>query len=102
MADPPSAPDSDDDAKAGTGHEQGWRTRHRVAILGTILAKLGLVAVILVLPSGLAVAVGAAHGGVLLVMLGSAAVTLVVLTLRGKPQRLALSHRWIVKNRGHK
>jgi hypothetical protein len=77
---------------------QGRRPRW-VALLGIILVKLAIVAVILVLPSGLALSLGASHLVALLVLLVAAAVTAVVFKLRGKPLRPALS---LLRHKGHR
>jgi hypothetical protein len=120
MADPPSAPGPRDDA--GTGREPTRRRRHRMAALWIILkghaVAAALIAVaVLVLPSGLAIWLFAAHGAGLLVKL--VAVVLVLLAARpgAKALKSALSHPrthrlvpprgWpkvtrVVKNRGHK
>jgi hypothetical protein len=85
------------------GHESTRRRRRWLVVAGTILVKLGILAVILVLPSGVALSFGAAHGVVLLVLLVSAAVAVLVFKLRGKTLPFTLSHRppFISKNRGH-
>lgn len=51
--------------------------RHRVA-LGVVAAKLAIIALILVLPSGLAIGLGAAHGAVVLVAAVGAVSLLVI------------------------
>jgi hypothetical protein len=55
----------------------GTRSRRRRVALGVVTAKVAIVALILVLPSGLAIGLGAAHGVALLVA-GVAAVSLLV------------------------
>jgi hypothetical protein len=93
MADPSPDTDSNDDTGLVTGRGSMRRKRRGVVVLGMILVKLGFVALILVLPSGLAISLGAAHGVALLAVLVSAAVTLVVYKRRGRTLRQALSHR---------
>jgi hypothetical protein len=93
MADPPTALESNDDAGVRAGHEPKRSTRRRIVVLGIVVVKLAVVAIILILPSGLAISLGAVHGVALLVLLASAAVTLVVLKLRGGAMRPELSHR---------
>jgi hypothetical protein len=65
--------------------------RRRVPLLGIILVKLGIVAAILVLPSGLAISLGAGHAVALLVLLGAAALTTLSVRVRvrgrGRPAR---------------
>jgi hypothetical protein len=51
--------------------------RHRV-VLGVVAAKLAIIALILVLPSGLAIGLGAAHGVVVLVAAVGAVSLLVI------------------------
>ena len=97
MADLPPAPGSNDDTGDDTGvGTGGGSTRRRprwVIVFGIILVKLGVIALILVLPFGLAISLGAAHGVALLVLLVVAAVTLLVYKLRGRTLHPALSHR---------
>jgi hypothetical protein len=118
VADPPSAPDSRDDAGVGPGGESMRQRRHRVAALWIILVKAIIVATILVLPSGLTISLGAAHDVALLVLLLTAALVLMVWRPAAKTLKSALSHRWphrhrsvparrwpkarIGKDRGHK
>ena len=103
MADLPPAPGSNDDTGDGTGvGTGGGSTRRRprwVIVLGIILVKLGVIALILVLPFGLAISLGAAHGVALLVLLVVAAVTLLVYKLRGRTLHPTLLHR---PPRGHR
>lgn len=80
MADPFPARHSNDGAGVGS-----MRLRRRwVVVLGIILVKLGIIALLLVLPPALAISLGAAHGVALLVLLVSAAVTLLVYKRRGR------------------
>lgn len=91
-------------ADTGARHQRRHQgPRRHWMILGIVLLKLAILAVVLALPSGLALSLGAAHGVILLVLLGSAAVVLAVFKLRGKPLP-TLSHRLpsIPKNRGRK
>lgn len=103
MADLPPAPGSNDDTSDDTGMGPGrGSTRRRprwMMVFGIILVKLGVIALILVLPFGLAISLGAAHGVALLVLLVVAAVTLLVYKLRGRTLHPALSHR---PPRGHR
>jgi hypothetical protein len=64
-----------------------------------ILVKLGIITLLLVLPFGLAISLGAGHGVALLVLLVVAAVMLLVNKLRGRTLPPALSHR---PPRGHR
>lgn len=84
---------------AGVALEPPRRRRGWVALLGIILVKLGIVAAVLILPSGLALSLGAGHAVALLVLLVAAAVTALVFKLRGKPLRPLLS---MVRHRGHR
>jgi hypothetical protein len=97
MADLPPAPGSNDDTGDDTGVGPGrGSTRRRprwVMVFGIILVKLGIIALILVLPFGLAISLGATHGVALLVLLVVAAVTLLVYKLRGRTLHPARSHR---------
>ena len=68
-------------------------------MFGIILVKLGIIALLLVLPFGLAISLGAGHGVALLVLLVVAAVTPLVNKLRGRTLHPALSH-W--PPRGHR
>jgi hypothetical protein len=103
MADLPPTPgsndDTDDDTDMGTGRGSTRRRPRWVMVFGIILIKLGVVALILLLPFGLAISLGAAHGVVLLVLLVVAAVTLLVYKLRGRTLHPALLHR---PPRGHR
>ena len=104
MADLPPAPGSNHDTGDDTGVRPGrGSTRRRarwVMVFGIILVKLlGVIALILVLPFGLAISLGAAHGVALLVLLVVAAVTLLVYKLRGRTLPPALLHR---PPRGHR
>lgn len=54
-----------------------------MVISGILLAKILIIAAIVLLPSGLAISLGAAHGIVLLVLGGSAAVALLAARRRG-------------------
>jgi hypothetical protein len=68
------------------------RRRPRWAVIsGLLLAKVLIIAGIVLLPSGLAISLGAAHGIVLLVVGGSAAVALLVARRRGGSVRPASS-----------
>jgi hypothetical protein len=58
-------------------HNEDDRTRRRRVALGVIAAKLAIVALLLVLPSGLAIGFGAAHGVALLIAAVTAALLLV-------------------------
>ena len=80
------------DAGMPTGHEPRRPRRRRITVLGIIAVKFAIVGLILILPSGLAISFGAAHGVALLMLLVSAAVTLAVLKLRGRAGRSELSH----------
>ncbi len=93
MADQPPAPGSNDDTGVGPGRGSTRRRPRWVMVFGIILVKLGVIALILVLPFGLAISLGAAHGVALLVLLVVAAVTLLVYKLRGRPLHPALLHR---------
>ncbi len=97
MADLPPAPGSNDDTGLGPGRGSTRRRPRWVMVFGFILVKLGFIALILVLPFGLAISLGAAHGVALLVLLVVAAVTLLVYKLRGRTPHL--SHR---PPRGHR
>ena len=103
MADLPPAPGSNDDTGDGTGvGTGGGSTRRRprwVIVFGIILVKLGVIALILVLPFGLAISLGAAHGVALLVLFVVAAAALLVYKLRGRTLPPALSRR---PPRGHR
>ena len=103
MADLPPAPgsnhDTGDDTGARTGRGSTRRRPRWVMVFGIILIKLGVIALILVLPFGLAISLGAAHGVALLVLLVVAAVTLLVYKLRGRTLPPALLHR---PPRGHR
>src|SRR5919112_386722 len=68
-------------------------------VFGIILVKLGVITLILVLPFGLAISLGAAHGVAMLGLLVVAAVTLLVYKLRGRTLPPALSHQL---PRGHR
>jgi hypothetical protein len=59
---------------------------------GVVAAKLVVVAVVLVLPSGLALSIGAAHAAGMLAVLTAAVVALLVARRRGGPWRAALAH----------
>jgi hypothetical protein len=100
MTDLPPAPDSNDDTGVGTGRGSTRRRARWVMVFGIILVKLlGVIALLLVLPFGLAISLGAAHGVALLVLLVVAAVTLLVYKLRGRTLHPALLHR---PPRGHR
>jgi hypothetical protein len=97
MADLPPAPGSN----GNTGDDIGVRsgrgsTKHGprwMMVFGIILVKLGVIALLLILPFGLTISLGAAHGVALLVLLVVAVVTLLVYKLRGRTLPPALSHR---------
>ena len=99
MADLPPAHGSSDDTGVGPGRGSTRRRPRWVMVFGIILVKLGVIALILVLPFGLAISLGAAHGVAMLVLLVVAAVTLLVYKLRGRTLPPALSHR---PPRGHR
>jgi len=103
MADRPAASgsndDTGDDTGVGTGRGSTRRRLRWVMVFGIILIKLGVIALILVLPFGLMISLGAAHGVALLVLLVVAAVTLLVYKLRGRTLHPALLHR---PPRGHR
>lgn len=107
MADPPPIPDSNDDTGVGPGRGSTRRRPRWVMVFGIILVKLGIIALILVLLSGLGISLAAGlgislaagHGVALLVLVVAAAVTLVVHKLRGRTPHPALSHR---PPRGHR
>jgi hypothetical protein len=84
---------------AGAPGESPRRHRGSLVLLGIILVKLGILAAIVILPSGLALSLGAGHAVVLLVLLVAAAVTAVVYRLRGKPLRPALN---MLRHKGHR
>ncbi len=73
MADLPPYPasndDTGDDTGVGPGRESTRRRPRWVMVFGIILVKLGVIALILVLPFELAISLGAAHGVALLVLL---------------------------------
>jgi hypothetical protein len=81
MADLP--PGSSDDTGVGPGRGSARRRPRWMMLFGIILVKLGVIALILVLPFGLAISLGAGHGIALLVLLVVAAVTLLVHKLWG-------------------
>src|SRR5215216_1770869 len=91
--------DTGDDTGVGTGRGSTRRRPRWVMVFGIILIKLGVIALILVLPFGLMISLGAAPGVALLVLLVVAAVTLLVYKLRGRTLHPALSHR---PPRGHR
>jgi len=91
--------DTGDDTGVGTGRGSTRRRPRWVMVFGIILIKLGVIALILVLPFGLMISLGAAHGVALLVLLVVAAVTLLVYKLRGRTLHPALLHR---PPRGHR
>jgi amino acid transporter len=100
MADLSPTPGSNDDTGVGPGRGSTRRRPRWVMVFGIILVKLGVIALILVLPFELAISLGAAHGVALLVLLVVAAVTLVVYRLRGRTLNpAALLHR---PPRGHR
>ena len=103
MADRPPAPGSNDhtgdDIGVGTGRGSTKHGPRWMMVFGIILIKLGVIALILVLPFGLTISLGAAHGIALLVLLVVAAVTLLVYKLRGRTLHPALLHR---PPRGHR
>ena len=102
MADLPPAPgsnDTGDNTGVGTCRGSMRRIPRRVMVFGIIVVKLGVIALLLVLPFGLAISLGAAHGVALLVLLVVAAVTLLVYKLRGRTLHPALLHR---PPRGHR
>jgi hypothetical protein len=103
MANLPPAPgsnnDTGEDTSVGPGRGSSRRRPRWVMVFGIILVKLGVIALILVLPFGVAISLGAAHGVALLVLLVVAAVTLLVYKLRGRTLPPALSHR---PPRGHR
>lgn len=70
------------------------RKPHWPVLLGIIGAKLGIVTLILVVPSGLALSLGASHAVALGVLLLAVAITAIVFKVRGKPLRPALSMLW--------
>jgi hypothetical protein len=70
-------------------------------ISGILLAKVLIIAGIVLLPSGLAISLGAAHGIVLLVVGGSAAVALLVARRRGRSARSARSASPHSAHHGH-
>jgi hypothetical protein len=84
-----------------TGIEPGQlkRKRHWPVLLGIILVKVAIIGVIVVLPSGLAISLGASHAVGLIVLVVVAAVTAIVLKLRGKPLRPAMS---LIRHRGRR
>jgi len=59
-----------------------------------ILIKLGVVALLLALPAGLAISLGAAHVVVLMLILAAGAVTLVMCRRRGSAPQAGRSHRF--------
>jgi hypothetical protein len=99
----PPAPGSNDNTGDDTGVRPGCgSTRRRprwVMVFGIILIKLGVVALLLVLPFELAISLGAAHGVALLVLLVVAAVPLLVYKLRGRTLPPTLVCR---PSRGHR
>ena len=90
-------------AQRGEGeHGRGstwWHRPRWVVVFGIILVKLGVIALLLILPFGLAISLGAAHGVALLVLLVVAAVTLLVNKLRDRTLPPARPHR---PPRGHR
>ncbi|MDX5961939.1 hypothetical protein SIM91_01020 [Rhodococcus opacus] len=84
MTDPHPDPDSHDDPGVGDGHGSTTRGRPRVIVFGIILVKLGIIALILLLPGWLGISLAVGHGAVLVVLLVAAAVTLSVPGLRGR------------------
>ena len=99
MADLPPAPGSNDDTGVGPGRGSTRRRPRWVMVFGIILVKLGIITLLLVLPFGLAISLGAAHGVALLVLLVVAAVMPLVNKLRGRTLPPARSHR---PPRGHR
>jgi hypothetical protein len=86
---------------SGTGvvPEPPRRRPRWLPLLGIVLIKLAIIASILMLPSGLALSLGASHVVALLVLLVAAAGTALVYKLRGKPLRPLLS---MARHRGHR
>lgn len=66
------------------------RIHHRLALI--LLIKLGMVALLLVLPAGVAISFGAAHAAVLLLVLAAGAGALVIRRRRGSTSRPGPSH----------
>ena len=99
IADLPPASDFNDDTGVGPGRGSTRRIPRWVMVFGIILVKLGVFALILVLPFGLTISLGAAHGVALLVLLVVAAVTLLVYKLRGRTLHPTPLHR---PPRGHR
>jgi hypothetical protein len=61
-------------------------------MVGIVAAKLAVVAVVVVLPSGLALSIGAVHAAGMLVVLAAAVVALLVVRRRGGRWRVVLAH----------
>ncbi len=85
--------------RPGTSAEPGSPKPRRHLLLGIIVAKVAIIALILMLPSGLALSLGASHIVVLAVLLVAAAATAIVLKRRGKPLRPSLS---MLRHKGHR
>ena len=83
----------------GVAPEAPGRRPRWMPLLGIILVKLGIVATILLLPSGLALSLGAGHAVALLVLVMAAGVTALVYKRRGKPLHPLLS---MVRHRGNR
>jgi hypothetical protein len=90
-----ATPHHHDHQATDAGHPPGssrWTHRRLVLI---ILTKLGLVALLLVLPAGLAISLGAAHVVIVLLIVAGGAVALVIRRSRGSAPRAARSHRFL-------
>jgi hypothetical protein len=90
MATPPHHDHQATDAGDAPGSSR-W-TRRRLVLI--ILIKLGLVALLLALPAGLAISLGAAHVVIVLLIVAGGAVALVMRRRRGSAPRAERSHRF--------
>lgn len=79
-------------ARATRQQGAAWRRSRWLVVSGVLLVKASIIAGLVLLPSGLAISLGVAHGLVLLVVGGGVVAALLVARRRGAA-RPALAHR---------
>ena len=94
MTDPSRYPDSSGETGVGSGSGSGSSRPRWVKVLGFILVKIGIIALALVLFSGLRIPLMAGHGGALLMLLVATGVTLLVYKLRSTSRAGEAPRQW--------